>query len=417
VVATAAVRGAEDGQEFVARIARETGFDVRVLSGAEEARLSAQGVLASAPDADGVVGDLGGSSLELVQVSGGRIAVGETHALGPLALMDAQPFNAERVQKLVDEALRASAVLQQGHSKVLYAVGGAWRALGREEIKLNKRPLDVLNHHEMTRKDLADLIPLLIRQSRKSLERSGEEAIAKRADVLPYAAVLMDRLLAIGGFERVFLSAYGLREGVLFERVAPNLRALHPLVAAAEAFGGPGERARAFGRALEAWLTPVFQAAPPAFTAERDRVLRAAACRLADLGGHLHPDQRQGVIFDLVLSVHFAAITHAERAFLATVLHHRYSRAFPQSEREPAYRLLTEEQRTLAAALGAGLRMGADLSGRAPALLQAFALSLSDGRLVITGKIEDAHLLTETVLKRIEPLADALGVSWAKALS
>lgn len=413
VVATAAVRDARNGPDFVARVAREIGFAIRVLPGAEEARLSAQGVMAGAPDADGVVGDLGGSSLELVKLTKGVIGGGETHALGPLALMDTAAFSADRVQHFADSVLSKSRVLSD-HSGVFYAVGGAWRALGRHDIKRRHHPLGVLNFHEMTRRQVSVLIDVVSRQSRKSLEKSGEETTARRADALPYAAIILDRLLAIGNFHSVILSSYGLREGILFERLSQGARAIHPLVAAAEAFGAPGERARAFGRALADWIEPVFAGRAPSFDVARDRVLRAAACRLADYGGALHPDQRQESMFNLVLRAHFAAITHAERAFIAAAMHHRYSRGAP--DQELAFHLLNDHQKTAAAALGAAMRLGAELSGRAPSLLQAFTLTMSEGKLVITGASERKHLLTEPVLRRVEPLAEALNVPWDKTL-
>jgi exopolyphosphatase/guanosine-5'-triphosphate,3'-diphosphate pyrophosphatase len=58
MLATAAVREAENGAEFIAEVERRCGQEVRVLSGAEEARISALGVLAGIPDADGIMGDL-----------------------------------------------------------------------------------------------------------------------------------------------------------------------------------------------------------------------------------------------------------------------------------------------------------------------------------------------------------------------
>jgi exopolyphosphatase/guanosine-5'-triphosphate,3'-diphosphate pyrophosphatase len=413
VVATAAVRDAHNGPDFVARVAREAGFTIRVLPGVEEARLSAQGVLAGAPDADGVVGDMGGSSLELIKVTKGVIGAGETHPLGPLALMDSSVFSPERIQTIADAALSKSRVLSD-HSGVFYAVGGAWRALGRHDIKRRHHPLGVLNFHEMTRRQVSVLIDVVSRQSRKSLEKSGEETTAKRADALPYAAIVLDRLLEIGKFQSVILSSYGLREGILFERFSQTMKAIHPLVAAAEAFGASSERAREFGRALTDWIEPVFESRTPAFGVARDRVLRAAACRLADYGGALHPDQRQENMFNLVLRAHFAAISHGERAFLATAMHHRYSRGAP--DHEPAFHLLNEHQKKAAAALGAAMRLGAELSGRAPSLLQAFKLTMNNEKLVISGASEHKHLLTEPVLRRVEPLAEALNVPWDKTL-
>src|SRR3546814_9652772 len=57
--ATAAAREAADGPQFLAEVEARAGFPIRLLSGDEEARLSALGVVAGIPDADGLVGDLG----------------------------------------------------------------------------------------------------------------------------------------------------------------------------------------------------------------------------------------------------------------------------------------------------------------------------------------------------------------------
>jgi exopolyphosphatase/guanosine-5'-triphosphate,3'-diphosphate pyrophosphatase len=316
-------------------------------------------------------------------------------------------FDADSVAEITDEALRNSQVLP-ARGEIFYAVGGAWRALGRIDIALRDHPIKVLHHHEMSRDAVLRVTDFVRKQSRRSLERL-EEAAAKRADSLPYAAVVLDRVMKHGGFSKVVLSSYGLREGLIFEHLSARSRATHPLVAAAEAFGAPSERARAFGAALEKWVSPVFEGRPPAFDDQRDPILRAAAARLADLGAALHPDQRSELMFDLVLRAPFAAVSHAERAFLAAVVHHRYAKAAPDAE---AYRkLLTEEQRAAAAALGFALRLGADLSGRARAILNDFSLTLERGAVVLTVKGNRAHLLTDQLAKRLDPLANALGVT------
>lgn len=407
-VATAAVREAEDGAAFLERVARETGIKLRRIDGGEEARLAALGVLAGAPDAHGVIGDLGGSSLELAPIHPAGPGPGETFPLGPFALMRGE-FDADAVAARTDALLAKSAVLRgfaPGKSGVFYAVGGAWRALGRIDMTLRKHPLGVLHHHEMSRADVLRVTEFVRRQSRKSLERF-EEAAAKRAETLPYAAVVLERLLRQGGFDTVVLSAYGLREGLLWERMSAHDLATHPLVAAAEAFGSLTRRARLFGIALSAWLDPLFEAVAPAFSRERCRILRPAATRLADLGATLHPDQRSGIMFDLVLRAPFPAITHPERAYLAAAVHHRYTRAPPKS---PAYEtLLTDDLRRHAFGLGAAMRLGADLSGRGEALLARFDLRARDGDLVLSVLPEHADLMTEQAGKRLEPVAQAFG--------
>jgi exopolyphosphatase/guanosine-5'-triphosphate,3'-diphosphate pyrophosphatase len=407
-VATAAVREAVDGAAFIARVRTETGIDLRRIDGGEEARLAALGLLAGAPDAHGVVGDLGGSSLELAPVHPAGPGIGETFALGPFALMQGE-FDGARVAAIADAAFAASDVLKAaaGAVKTFYAVGGAWRALGRIDIALRQHPLAVLHHHEMSRAEVLKVTDFIRRQSRKSLERF-EEAAAKRAETLPYAAVVLERLIRAGQFETVVLSAYGLREGLLMGGLRAGELAVHPLVAAAEAFGSLTRRARLFGAALDALISPVFEAAPPAFSSDRCRVLRAAACRLADLGATLHPDQRSGIMFDLVLRAPFPAISHAERAYLAASVHHRYTRQLP---RAPAYDiLLTEDLRRHALALGAAMRLGADISGRSADLVRHFSLSVRENDLVLRVANAHAALITEQAGKRLEPLAQAMGL-------
>jgi exopolyphosphatase/guanosine-5'-triphosphate,3'-diphosphate pyrophosphatase len=405
-VATAAVREAADGADFVRRVERDVGVKLRVIDGAEEARLSALGVLAGEPEARGVVGDLGGSSLELVAVTPDGPGKGDTFPLGPLALMD-DKFDAERIAAIADAALAKSSVLN-GRGGIFYAVGGAWRALGRIDIVLRDHPIGVLHHHEMSRAEALKIADFVRKQSRRSLEKL-EDSAAKRADSLPYAAVILERVLKRGGFSRVILSSYGLREGLLYEHLSARSRAEHPLVAAASSFGAPTQRAREFGAALEKWIAPLFESLPPAFERGRDRILRAAAARLADLGATFHPDQRDELMFDLVLRAPFAAVNHPERTFLAAAIHHRYTKAEPGNS--AAYeRLLSEEQRAASAALGAALRLGADISGRATALLEDFALEADGATVTLSYKANRAHLVTDQATKRLQPLADILGL-------
>jgi exopolyphosphatase/guanosine-5'-triphosphate,3'-diphosphate pyrophosphatase len=247
------------------------------------------------------------------------------------------------------------------------------------------------------------------KQSKRSLEKL-EEAAAKRAETLPYAAVVLERVMLAGNFDRVVLSAFGLREGVLMERMSDEALATHPLVAAAEALAGRWSRTRLFGRALERWIAPMFESQAPVFGKTRDDVMRAAAARLADVGGPLHPDQRGEIMFDLILRAPLAAISHEERAFLAAAIHHRYSKSQPRHA--AAYlRLLNEDQQKAAAALGAALRLGADLSGRSETLLASFDIAAVDGKLVLKVKKKVAHLVTETATRRLDAAAQALGLT------
>jgi exopolyphosphatase/guanosine-5'-triphosphate,3'-diphosphate pyrophosphatase len=267
----------------------------------------------------------------------------------------------------------------------------------------------VLHHHEMSRNEVLKVVDAVRKQSKRSLERL-EEAAAKRAETLPYAAVVLEHVMQAGQFDRVILSAFGLREGVLIERMSEAALAAHPLIAAAEALAGRWTRTRAFGEALEAWIAPMFAGQPYVFPKKREEVLRGAAARLADVGGPLHPDQRVEIMFDLILRAPLAAISHEERAFLAAAIHHRYTKA-PPRHADAYMRLLSDERQAAAAALGAALRLGADLSGRSEPLLAAVEVQAVDGRLVLRVKKKVAHLITETVQRRLDYAAAALGLS------
>lgn len=408
-VATAAVREAEDGSAFIARARQDANIPLRAISGPDEARLSALGVLAGAPNARGVVGDLGGSSLELVRVTPDGPKAGETHLLGPLSLMNGTEFDQRRVNAQIAEALRHSQALP-AKGQTFYAVGGAWRAMARAHMVQRDYPLRVLQHYEIPRSDAEAFAAFIASQSRKSLERM-EEATAKRAESLPYAASVLAGVLAAGDFRTVVLSSYGLREGLLYDLMHPGVRLLDPLVEGASALIGD-DRAIAFGEQLEHWIEPVFRALKSPLADGREEALRAAACRLADIGAALHPDSRAEISFDLVLHAPISGLSHTERAFLAAAVFRRYSRRLDDARREVLLRLLSPEHLARAEALGAAMRLGADLSARSAGLLAATRLDLSGQRLKLTAAKGMAHLLTDQTDKRALQLAQTLGLSY-----
>ena len=130
-VATAAAREASNGKQFTKAAEAALAHKIQVLSGKQEARLAAYGVIGSFPDADGVVGDLGGGSLELVDVSNGEQTNGVTLPLGPLRLIDESGGSMKKAKEIIDRHLSDLEVLNSLKGRTFYAVGGTWRNLGR----------------------------------------------------------------------------------------------------------------------------------------------------------------------------------------------------------------------------------------------------------------------------------------------
>jgi exopolyphosphatase/guanosine-5'-triphosphate,3'-diphosphate pyrophosphatase len=404
--ATAAVRDAVDGPDFIAKVRAETGMKVRVLSGVEEAHYSALGVAAGQPDASGVVGDLGGSSLELVRISHGEPGEGVTLPLGPFALGAPGEVDAATVRATVAERLSAAAPLYR--SDCLHAVGGAWRNIALIHMEAAQYPLRIVHQYEMSARDALDAAQFVARQSRQSLEQMPGVS-KKRAETLPHAALVLEGLIERLGLSRVCFSAFGLREGLLLEAMSKVMRQRDPLVEGCAALGARQGAADRLGPALEQWLSALWAALPPMFEGGRDATLMAAACRLADLGARLHPDHRAELAFDQVLRAPIPGQSHPERAFLASAVFSRHTSGPLSQVGAGIARILSPERLRRARALGAAIRLGCDLSGRAPALLAASTLSLDREVVTLTVKRTSADLLLgEQTRKRLQALASVL---------
>jgi len=407
-VATAAVRQCSDGPEFVRQVLEETGLQIQVLSGEEEGRYSSLGVLAGLGEAHGVAGDLGGSSLELSGLSGREVGEAVSLPLGPLAVDAVGQKHAALHEAISSELAKADRVLK-GAGDTFYAVGGAWRAFANLSMAMKTYPLRLLHEYALSREEVAETARFAMGQSEGSLA-SVPGVASKRAAALPYAAMLLDRVLEAGDFSRVVFSAYGLREGVVCVSDPDLVRTGDPLVSGAEAMAQAASPEPGFGPALATWMEPAFVQSAPAFDASRDVRLRKAAARLSDIGARLHPDHRADLAFTQVLYAPIGGQSHAERAFLALALHHRYQGKAGRSSACPAVRLLSEEQCQAAMRLGLGLRFGAALSGRTASLLERFPLSRQGESLVIAPRAGSEDLIVERAWRRFEQFAGVMGL-------
>lgn len=403
--ATAAVREASDGRSFCLRVAAETGLDLRVLSGEEEARYAAIGVIAGAPAARGMVGDLGGGSLELTVLGSTGPGEGFTLPLGPFAIAQRGRFDADTVRIATARALRETSGLPT--TETLHAVGGAWRNLALLHMRITNYPLKIVHQYGISRGEVIDLARLVCRLSKSSLERI-EGISRRRLETLPHAAAVLEILVDHVGARDVVMSAYGLREGLVFEAMPAADRTADPLIAGCAALGARPAIAEALGAALETWLGPAFASLEPLF-GDRDPTLTAAACRLADLGAHLHPDHRADLVFDQVLRAPIGGLDHAERVFLACAAFSRHTAAAPSRDPIVIARLLSPERLQRARALGAAVRLGCELGGRSADLLAHAQLNIRPNTVVVQADAAWAPvLLGEQTAKRGATLATLL---------
>lgn len=404
-VATAAVRDAEDGPAFVARVRAETGLSLRVLTGEEEARYSALGVAAGLPDASGVVGDLGGGSLELIAMDGGRPGAAATFPVGPFALIKPGSYDARAIEAEVARRLEPAGAFA---ARTFHAVGGAWRNLALIHMHMTGYPLEIIHEYRLSGNEALETARLIARQSRGSLERMGS-ASKKRAETLPYAATVLTAVIERLDVREVIFSAFGLREGLLFESMTPEVRALDPLVTGLAALARRPLDAEALGSALDRWLSPAFAGLNPVLDG-RDALVISAACRLADFGARLHPDHRANLALEQVLRAPVAGQTHTERAFLAVAIFARHTAIVEPDEQHILSRLLDFSAQRRAKAVGAAIRLGSDLCGRNPALLRHSRLDFDEETVTLTADANRADLLLgDQTRRRAETLAATLG--------
>lgn len=407
-VATAAAREAKNGPDFIKQARNALGAKISVLSGKKEARLAAMGVLSAIPDADGIVGDLGGGSLELVDVRGGEIGDGVTLPLGPLRLRDVSGGSAEEAQALIDGAFSSLDLLKLLEGRNFYAVGGAWRNLARLHIAQNRYPLNVMQSYTIEQNAARSLAGLVAGLSPESVREIGS-INSVRAETLPLASMVLDRLLRYGKPSQVIMSANGLREGLLHSKLPKKKRGQDPLLAACWDTARMMARSPEHERELCKWTDQLFKDSPLKETSEQKR-LRHAACLLADTGWLTHPNYRGERALTHVSEASFSGVDHPGRVFLALTVYYRYKGPFYENAPDALVSMVEGDMVDRARLISAAQRLSYVLSGAMPGVLPKIKLEFKSGKMLILRLPRKLKNLNgERVEKRLLDLAILIG--------
>jgi len=368
VIATAAARDASNGSQFVNEVERLIGTRVRILNGNEEAYYSALGVIAGFWRPRGIVGDMGGGSLELVEIKDGKPGTGTTFPLGGLRLSEMAGGRISKAQKIADDALSGFKwpVMEPG-LRTFYAIGGTWRSLGRLHLVQNDYPLHVMHNYEIPAAEAIEFC--------KSIAHPDLEGVAcadvvskQRRSLVPFGAVVMERLLRGMKADRVVFSATGVREGLLYENLSDDMQALDPVIEAARELSSLRARAPAHGDELIAWSDRLFDLLDVEETEQETR-LRHAACLLSDIGWRAHPDYRGEQSLNIISNAGFVGLEHAGRAYLAAAVFYRHQGLAEGALSPVIKQLFTDRLRFRAKVLGAILRVASLISASMPGVL------------------------------------------------
>lgn len=405
-IATAAVRDAVNGPQFLSLAERAVGSRIDLLSGQQEARFSALGVASSIHGADGLVGDLGGGSLELTEVRNGEAGAGTTLPLGGLSLMDLSERSPKKAAKIVRETLSNVKLLQSLSGRTFYAVGGTWRALARLHMRQRQYPMNVMHNYVIPSRDALEFVRLVERIEADAL-MAIEAVSSARRPLLAYGAAVLEEIIRIAGPKEVVISALGVREGLLYAQLPKKVQAEDPLIVSAREFNRLRSRAPAHAEELFAWTSNLF--ASSRLDEDDDDVrLRHAVCLLSDIAWRSHPDYRGTQAYDLVANAAFISVDHPSRAFLALAAAYRHL-SNEELVRPQSRSLVSARQLDRARIIGAAMRVAYNISAAMPGVLPRAPMICEKNRVVLTLPSELAALSSERLQSRMRQFARLIG--------
>ncbi|MGE0063288.1 MAG: exopolyphosphatase [Xanthobacteraceae bacterium] len=406
-IATAACRDARNGAAFIARAEKICRTKISVLSGSREAQLTALGVISGIHEPDGIVGDLGGGSLELVEISGRRFRSGLTLPLGGLALQDLTGRSVKKAERIVEQAIGKVDLLKRGRGRTFYAVGGTWRALARLHMWQTGYPFHVMHNYRISAREALEFARLVHRVDTETLSQIDVVNAARRP-LLAYAALVLENLVRAIEPRDVVISVMGVREGLLYSQLKAKDQKRDPLLSAASELNLLRSRSPLHGEELIKWTDKFFASSGLDESAEEIR-LRHAACLLADVSWRAHPDYRGEQSMNIIAHGAFVGIDHPGRAFLALTVFFRHM-GLGEEDLSPRLReLATTRMLDRARVLGAVMRVAYLLTAGEGGVLLKTPMAVSRGKLVLRLPGPYAKLASDRVASRLRQLARLIG--------
>jgi len=412
IAATAALRDASDAPEFIEQVKTQTGLDISPLSGEDEALMSASGVIAGEPRAKGLAADLGGASLELVQVRDGQALGGVSYRLGPFSMFGGV-FDPAELRPRIEYILGSDIAKDFPKIDTLYLIGGAWRNLATIDQKRNNYPLRVAHNYSFGTSHARDLANWACSDAGVAELMSWPNISQRRADTLPYAGLMLSVLLDKLNPEHVVIAPGGLRDGLVYQRLSADAKSRDALFDACASIAGQSPESAKMGganmgAAIFKFLSGIHADLPRTFDLETENRIRKAASLLIGTGAGLHPDHRAKIVYEIALYGPLPGLTHKERAYLALMLFRAYRSRKTPPDNAVIQHLLSENEQLSAKTYGEAMRAAVVLSGRSSSTLEKFAIYVQDEALVLRMDRDAEALMIERTRTHFEDLAKML---------
>ena len=407
VLATSAVRDAANRQEFVDAVEALMETPVQVLSGEQEAHYAALGAVAGIPGFSGIVGDLGGGSLELSSITNGSDTNGESFEIGVIRLQDDSNGSPARAAAIVRERLLKSSQTSAGKGAAFAAIGGTWRSLAKLHQIVRGYPLHMVQHYAVPADDMIRFCNEIVGAGSLKTYPGAEHVSSSRRELVPFGAAVMAEVLKAGQFADVVFSALGVREGYLYGMLDKREQAIDPLIQGAEELSVLRSRSPSHASDLIEFTGQFLGVSNLAESAELRR-LRVVACLLADIGWRAHPDYRGPQSVDAVAYSSLSGVDHAGRAFLAQVIAVRYD-GLKSKAAAPLAGLGTTELTARARLIGALFRVAYPMTAAMPGILPRIRFEVSGNALSLLLPADLAFLDGEHLQGRLEQFAGLAG--------
>ncbi len=408
-IATAACRDASNGADFIACAERIGGVKIEILSGPLEAKLSALGVVSGIHKPDGIVGDLGGGSLELIDVRGNSVRSGVTLPLGSLALQDLSHKSLKRAERIVGRDLAEVPQLKAGRGRTFYAVGGTWRALARIHIIQSGYPLGVMHGYSIPAAEALAFARRVRRLAAADMLANVEAVADARRPLLTYGALVLEYVVRVARPRSIMFSTFGVREGLLYSMLSEKERAKDGLLCAAQELNELLSRSARHARELIEW-TDRFVRVVKLRETEEDRRLRHAACLLSDIGWRVHPDHRGEQTLTQIINGNFGDISHQGRAFVGLAVFYRYAGLSEENQPPTMIQdLVTATLLERARVLGAAFRVAHLISAARPGVLPSTHFRSEGRKLMLVFEHRMVDLVADRVGGRFKQLARLVG--------
>ncbi|MDA0782065.1 MAG: Ppx/GppA family phosphatase [Rickettsiales bacterium] len=401
--ATAAVRDAKDGKDFVQRINDELGVQIEIFSEEDEAKYAGMGIMSSITRPKGVVGDLGGGSLELVSVKNNNLEKGVSYPIGPLRLLNISNKHS-KVDGYIAQYIKQFPLNESLAGSNFYAVGGSFRNLAKVHMGRKNYPLKVIHNYKVETEDIMTTIMILSRMSEESLLKIPGIS-KKRMKLMPYAAMVLKHIIKIGKPKTIVFSASGVREGFLYSQLDDETKLQDPLLCGASEMMARMLRGSEYGYELAQWMQPLFSIN----NSVDDKRLRLAACIMSDISAYENTEYRAEMAYRKILDSSLTGLNHTERLFIAKSLYFRYDSYPDINILSTMGQLLSSKKIQHAQTIGAAMQLARTISGSKYGVLEKAKLRMSKNVLSLSINKDIENIYGESVQRKVKLLADVVG--------